>query len=185
MTPVRLIGVVGPSGVGKDTVMQAVAARWPGLHLVRRVITRPSDAGGEDFDGVTQDDFDARADRGEFLLHWQAHGLRYGIPRGIEDRLAQGGTAMVNLSRAVLVQAQDRVPGFAVLSLTAAPAVLATRLAARGREDRDEIRRRLDRADYALPQGLTRVVTIDNSGPLEDTVTAVLSAFRSREEVET
>ena len=45
----RFIAVVGPSGVGKDSVMQGMAARDPRIVLARRVITRPSDAGGEDF----------------------------------------------------------------------------------------------------------------------------------------
>jgi len=179
----RLIGVVGPSGVGKDTVMDAVAAAWPGLHLIRRVITRPEDAGGEAFDGVTDDAFRRRVVAGDFALHWQAHGLQYGIPRGVEDILAAGQVAMVNLSRAVLPEAQDRFPGFAVLSLTATPQVLAQRLQGRGRETADDIARRLARADTGLPAGLDRVVTIDNSGALEDTVAAVLAAFRAREEV--
>ncbi|WP_375172594.1 phosphonate metabolism protein/1,5-bisphosphokinase (PRPP-forming) PhnN [Pseudooceanicola sp.] len=179
----RLIGVVGPSGVGKDTVMGAVARAWPGLHLVRRVITRPEDAGGEAFDGVTEDQFRRRVDAGDFALHWQAHGLHYGIPRQVEAVLAEGRVAMVNLSRSVLGEAQDRFPGFAVLSLTAAPAVLAARLEGRGREHGAEIERRLARAENALPPGLDRVVTIDNSGALEETVAAVLAAFRAREEV--
>lgn len=179
----RLIGVVGPSGVGKDTVMEAAAAAWPGLHLVRRVITRPTDAGGEAFDGVSEAEFADRVTAGDFLLHWQAHGLRYGIPKEVGTVLASGRPAMVNLSRAVLREAQAVVPGMAVLSLTARPEVLATRLAGRGRESAEEIARRLARASYALPDGLARVVTLDNSGALEDTILAVLSAFRTRKEV--
>jgi ribose 1,5-bisphosphokinase len=179
----RLIGVVGPSGVGKDTVMEAVARAWPGLHLVRRVITRPEEAGGEAFDGVSDEVFRRRVVDGDFALHWQAHGLQYGIPRGVEDVLAEGRVAMVNLSRAVLGEAQDSFPGFAVLSLTATPEVLARRLQGRGRESAEDIARRLARADSGLPAGLDRVVTIDNSGALEDTVAAVLAAFRAREEV--
>ena len=57
----RFIAIVGASGVGKDSVMAALAASDPRLRLVRRVITRPSAAGGEDFDGVTEDAFHARA----------------------------------------------------------------------------------------------------------------------------
>lgn len=179
----RLIGVVGPSGVGKDTVMQAVAAAWPGLHLVRRIITRPEDAGGEAFDGVTDEEFRRRVVHGDFALHWQAHGLQYGIPRGVHDVLASGRDAMVNLSRSVLSEAQSRFAGFSVLSLTARSDVLAQRLTGRGRESADEIKRRLARADYALPAGLMRVVTIDNSGALDDTVGQVLAALSPREEV--
>ena len=181
--PGQLIGVVGPSGVGKDTVMEAVAAAWPGLHLVRRVITRPSDAGGEAFAGVSEAEFAEKAAAGDFLLHWQAHGLRYGIPKEVGTVLADGLPAMVNLSRAVLREAQTVVPGMAVLSLTASPEVLAKRLAGRGRESAEEITRRLARAAYALPDGLAGVVALDNSGTLDNTVQAVLKAFRTREEV--
>lgn len=179
----RLIGVVGPSGVGKDTVMQAVAAARPDLGLVRRVITRPTGSGGEDFDGVTELTFQRRMASGDFALHWQAHGLRYGIPRGVEDDLAQGQSLLVNLSRAMLLEAQARFDGFSVLSLTASPQALAARLHGRGRESPEEIERRLARAGYGLPKGLARVVCIDNSGALDDTVGAVLRAFPASEEV--
>jgi ribose 1,5-bisphosphokinase len=64
-----------------------------------------------------------------------------------------------------------------VLELTAAPEVLAQRLAARGRESAEDIARRLQRADYALPEGLARVVTTDNGGALDKTVAQVLSAL--------
>ncbi|HMB13658.1 MAG TPA: phosphonate metabolism protein/1,5-bisphosphokinase (PRPP-forming) PhnN, partial [Roseovarius sp.] len=47
MTKGRLIAVVGPSGVGKDTLMRAMVAERPNLRRVRRVITRRADDGGE------------------------------------------------------------------------------------------------------------------------------------------
>ena len=81
MTSGRLIAVVGPSGVGKDSVMQGVAAVVPSLHLVRRVITRPSDLGGEDYDAVVETQFQDMAENNAFAIHWRAHGLFYGIPQ--------------------------------------------------------------------------------------------------------
>lgn len=170
----RLIAVAGPSGVGKDSVMQALARRRPGLHLVRRVITRPEDAGGEDFEGVTEAEFTRRVEAGAFALHWRAHGLAYGVPVGVRQVLGAGRDALVNLSRAVLPEAQARFDRFAVLSLTAAPSILADRLAARGRETRDDIARRLERAGFALPEGIDSVVTVDNGGALDDTVQTVI-----------
>ncbi|MEL6451180.1 MAG: phosphonate metabolism protein/1,5-bisphosphokinase (PRPP-forming) PhnN [Pseudomonadota bacterium] len=172
----RLIAVVGPSGVGKDTVMQAIAAADPRLGLVRRVITRPSDAGGEDFDGVTVPTFEARKAAGDFALSWGAHGLFYGIPAAIDADLAAGRDLLANLSRGALRQARARFPGLVVLSLTADPAVLAARLAARGREDADDIARRLARAGSGLPDGID-AVEIDNSGDLARTVATALAAL--------
>ena len=176
----RLIAVVGPSGVGKDSVMEGLAAT-PGFALVRRVITRPSEAGGEAFDGVTQKAFDRMAGQGAFALHWQAHGLSYGIPAAETARLAQGTDLLVNLSRAVLVEASRRFPGLIVLNLTAAPEVLAARLAARGRETPQDIARRLARADLALPQGLD-IRTVDNGGALPDTIRAARAVLDPQQE---
>ncbi|MEM8730629.1 MAG: phosphonate metabolism protein/1,5-bisphosphokinase (PRPP-forming) PhnN [Pseudomonadota bacterium] len=176
--PGRLVAVVGPSGVGKDSVMDACAAADPNIVLARRVITRPSEAGGEAFDGVSEAEFETRRAAGDFVLSWPAHGLQYGVPRAIATDLAAGRTVLVNLSRQVLLQAQTAFAGLQVISLTAPPEVLATRLAARGRESGDDIQRRLSRGALALPEGLHHVNEIENAGPLEDTVAAVLAALQ-------
>lgn len=173
----RFFAVVGPSGVGKDTLMQALAAHLPGLHLVRRVITRPESAGGEDFEGVSEADFEARVRAGDFALHWRAHGLRYGVPVAVDAVLAEGRPVLCNLSRAVLPQAAERFAGMRVLHVTARDEVLARRLAERGRESENEIAGRLARAGFALPGGLD-VVEIDNSGALEAAVEAALAALQ-------
>ncbi|MEO1138037.1 MAG: phosphonate metabolism protein/1,5-bisphosphokinase (PRPP-forming) PhnN [Pseudomonadota bacterium] len=173
----RLIGVVGPSGVGKDSVMAALAATRPDVKLVRRVITRAHDAGGEDYDAVDETAFEAEARRGAFALHWRAHGLRYGVPVCVEADLVAGHVCLVNLSRAVLADAQALFDGFTVLSLTAPKAVLAERLAARGRESATIIETRLNRANFALPGGLLRVVEVPNIGPVEETAARAMSAL--------
>jgi ribose 1,5-bisphosphokinase len=172
----RLIAVVGPSGVGKDSVMAGMARRDLRLVLARRVITRPADAGGEAFEAVSEETFLTRRAAGDFALSWGAHGLHYGIPIGIEDDLRCGRDVLVNLSRNVLVRAKELFPRLDVLHLTAAPEILAARLAARGREDTADIAERLDRAAALLPEGIS-ALRIDNSGALEQTVQAALDHF--------
>ncbi|EAQ47039.1 alkylphosphonate utilization protein PhnN [Roseobacter sp. MED193] len=172
-----VIAVVGPSGVGKDSLMEALAAMDPKLCLMRRVVTRAPEAGGEDYDAVSEEDFAQRAAAGQFALHWSAHGLQYGIPRSIEDLRAKGQGVLVNLSRAVLLQAQEIFGDFIVLSVTASPQVLAERLTGRGREDSAEVQRRLARASKPLPAGLRRLYEIDNSGDLADAATAARTAI--------
>jgi ribose 1,5-bisphosphokinase len=173
----RLIAFVGASGAGKDTLMQAVARARPGLHLVRRAITRPAEAGGEPFEPVAEAEFARRQAAGGFALAWPAHGLRYGIPADVADRLAGGTDCLVNLSRAVLAEARARFPTLLVLNITAAPATLAARLAARGRESDAEIAGRLARAapgaTLAVPS-----VEIANDGTLDAAVAAVLAALQ-------
>ncbi|HHB80992.1 MAG TPA: phosphonate metabolism protein/1,5-bisphosphokinase (PRPP-forming) PhnN [Aliiroseovarius sp.] len=173
----RLYAIVGPSGVGKDTLMREAARRLPGLHLVRRVITRPTDAGGEDFDGVSEAAFAARLARGDFILHWQAHGLSYGIPADVLRVLETGHPALFNGSRAMLAQAQAQLPALRVIHVTTRPEILAARLTARGRESAEDIAARLERAKIGLPQGI-EAIEIDNSGPLETAVEALVHALQ-------
>lgn len=170
----RFIAVVGPSGAGKDTLMRAMVAARPGLRRVRRVITRPADPQGEGHEAVSEAEFATRLDEGGFALHWRAHGLRYGVPVGVALDLAGGRDLLVNLSRAVLPEAQARFQPFAVLHLVADPEVLAARLAARGREAGAEIEERLTGAAQALPEGVGPVVEIDTDAPVERLVRRAL-----------
>lgn len=172
----RFIAVVGPSGVGKDTVMTALAKADPRLRLVRRVITRPSSLGGEDFDGVTDPVFDQMMEEDAFALCWRAHGLRYGIPMRVKEQLAEGCDVLANLSRKRLPDAQAQFSNFHVLLLSAQHDVLRTRLEARGRETPSEIGRRLTRADIDIPDGVA-FTEIDNSGPLAQTISSVLGTL--------
>ena len=176
MTQGRLFAVVGPSGAGKDTLMRAAKHARPDLHLVRRVITRPQ-TGGEDFEQVSEAEFARRLAAGDFVLHWRAHGFRYGIPAVVHDVLAEGRDVLFNCSRAALPEVRDTFPDIKVIHITVRPEILARRLAARGRESADQIASRLERANLALPQGLD-VTEIDNSGSLEASTAAFLAALQ-------
>lgn len=172
----RLIAVVGPSGVGKDSVMSAMVHHAPHIRPVRRVITRAAGLGGEDYIPVTEDAFLTMKKRGAFCLDWAAHGLRYGIPAEICADIEGGAVRIANLSRAALIEARRVFPALDVLNLTAKPETLAARLSARGREDEAAIARRLARSAYALPDGIN-AHRISNDGALDETVARALAAL--------
>ncbi len=168
-----LVLVVGPSGAGKDTLLDGARMALAGnarVRFVRRVITRPADAGGEDHEAVTETEFTTR----DFALQWQAHGLRYGIPIDILDDLGRGMTVVANVSRGVIAEAARRF-SVRVIEVTAPPEVLAARLVARGRETATDVAARLTRA-VAVPQGV-EVVTVVNDGTVEQGVRAFLDAL--------
>lgn len=155
----RVFAVVGPSGAGKDTLIAGVCGAG-GPHWVRRAITRPASPGGEPFESVSEAEFLYRQAADEFVLHWRAHGLAYGLPRSEFAPLAEGRDVLFNGSRAMLTQAAAAFPGLRIIHVTAPPEVLATRLAARGRESAAQIARRLAR-EAPLPRGLP-VITVEN-----------------------
>jgi ribose 1,5-bisphosphokinase len=157
-----IFAIVGPSGAGKDTLIRGVLNARPDLHLVRRVITRPTEAGGEDFEGVTPEDFAHRQTRGDFALSWEAHGLSYGIPKG---EVTGPGDVIFNGSRLALPEAARVFPGLHVILVTAPPAVLAARLAARGREAAEDIRTRLSRAAFEMPEGIAFQTVVNDQSP--------------------
>lgn len=168
--------VVGPSGAGKDMLIDAARAARPDLFVPRRAITRPADAGGEAHDALSPEAFAAAAASGAFALHWQAHGLHYGIPAAIEARLAAGLPVLANVSRSVIEAARGRFVPLRILHVTAPAAVLAVRLAGRGRESAAQIAARLARAPYAVPSG-PDVWTIDNGGTPQAGIDAFLAAL--------
>ncbi len=171
----RLVAIVGPSGVGKDSLIAGLAAADPRLRPIRRVITRPAD-GTEPFRSVTMAEFRDLVAADALLLHWEAHGLRYGVPRAELDALADGQTGLVNLSRGILNDAAALASHLIVLSVTAPADVLAQRLSRRGRESAADIAARLARPRPNQPEGVT-VVRIDNGGSLAEAVGSAMAAL--------
>lgn len=168
--------VIGPSGVGKDSLIDAARAQRPDILFARRAITRAAGSGGEDHDPMTPDAFDAAETAGAFVLSWRAHGLAYGIPTSIEDALREGRHVIANGSRRTLEKVRAHFPKRRLLLVTASPDALAVRLAARGRESAESIAERLRGAEQFDVSG-DDVFVIDNGGSLEDGVRAFLAAL--------
>jgi ribose 1,5-bisphosphokinase len=178
----RLIYLMGPSGSGKDSLIEAAHERLRAMNceIIRRVITRSAESVGEDAIGVTPEEFDKRQRAGDFALAWHANGLAYGIPVEIDEWLNAGRHVLMNGSRANLRQAQERYPTLLPVLLTVKDDVLRERLLRRGRQTPEQIDARLarnalfkDRRSSDLPVHL-----IDNSGALTDAVNQLLALIR-------
>ncbi|CAI8820777.1 phosphonate metabolism protein/1,5-bisphosphokinase (PRPP-forming) PhnN [Pseudomonas soli] len=176
----RLIYLMGPSGAGKDSLLEAVRERLlaQGIETARRVITRSAEAKGEAAHGVSAERFEAMREAGAFALDWQANGLRYGIPAQLDLWLAAGRSVLVNGSRAYLPIARQRYPDLVAVGLVVSPPVLRQRLLARGRESTEQIEQRLAR-NFRLQAYDSGVHVVDNSGSLAGAVEALIALLRS------
>ncbi|MGH6760154.1 MAG: phosphonate metabolism protein/1,5-bisphosphokinase (PRPP-forming) PhnN [Phyllobacterium sp.] len=179
------VAVVGPSGAGKDAIIDYARQRLQsrsGLHFARRVVTRTSVEGAEDHDSMSDEAFVQAIEQGKFCFHWKAHGLYYGLPVSLDDLIGNGDVVIANLSRMVLPELHRVYRNVVEVHVMASSAVLAERLASRGRESRESIGRRLERAAACDPPGAHAVV-LDNSGRLEvagDRFVAILEKARCR-----
>lgn len=164
----KLVLVVGPSGAGKDSVLRHAMAHFANdgrFVFPRRCITRAVDAGTEDHDSLDEQAFDAQAALGAFALMWEAHGLKYGVRRDIDDDLAQGRVVSVNVSRTILADIEHLYPLAVVVEISASPEIRAARIAARGRENAADVTQRIGRSVPPVPLKL-RYNTICNDGEI-------------------
>jgi ribose 1,5-bisphosphokinase len=175
--PGRLVLVVGPSGAGKDTLLrlaQAALADDGDVIFVRRVVTRAASA-HENNEQVTPDAFRAAKHGGAFAIDWEAHGLCYALPRSIDADIRAGRSVVANISRTVIPALRAAYADVVVVSITAPPDVLATRLAARGRASDGPLGDRLKRSvDTAGAD-----VTISNVGAADVHALELIQAIKA------
>jgi ribose 1,5-bisphosphokinase len=178
----RLFYFVGPSGAGKDALLQWVQQRVPDDDkrlFARRTVTR-AQYEGDVHEGVDHGAFWRLAAAGQFSMIWEVNGVCYGVRRGIEAELKAGRDVIVNGSREYVPKLQQNFPQAQVIWLEADEAVLQERLLARGRESGPALLRRISRASQFSPPENRQVIRIDNSGQLETAGLQILEILSRR-----
>jgi ribose 1,5-bisphosphokinase len=175
--PGRLVLVVGPSGAGKDTLigLARVACADDGdIVFPRRVVTREASA-FEDNEQTSHAEFRQMLMRGDFAVHWEAHGHGYALSRAIDDDIRAGRTVVANVSRTVVETLRRAYADVVVVSITAPSEILSQRLAARARSSDGQLADRLGRAvEDASPD-----VTIVNVGGPDDHACHLLRVIKA------
>lgn len=177
--PGRLVLVVGPSGAGKDTLIglaRAACIDDGSIVFPRRVVTREASS-SEDNEHMSPEDFRQARMRGDFAVHWEAHGHCYGLSGAIDDDIRAGRTVVANVSRTVVETMRRAYAGVIVVSITAPPEILAARLATRARGSDGRVADRLSRSVDADSAPLD--VVIMNVGSAEDHASELLRIIRS------
>ena len=150
VAPLILI-VSGPSGSGKSTLVQKIL-ELPGTMPSVSCTTRPrraTEASGKCYDFVTEAEFDAMVDRGEFLEHARVFGKHsYGTPKKwLEESRRRGLDLVLEIDVQGAAQVKEKLPeSVAIFILPPSREELEKRLRGRGQDADEEIARRLAKA---------------------------------------
>ncbi len=183
----RLFVLSGPSGVGKDSVLEALFQKMTGVARSVSATTRLPRSGeinGKDYHFITRAQFEADIKTGLFLEYAEYAGNLYGTPlRGVQEQRAAGNDVILKIE----VQGANAVRNIApdaILIFVEPPSlsVLETRLRNRATDDEVLIQARLERArtemecvrryDYRLVN--------DDLISAADTLRAIIVAERSK-----
>ena len=149
--------VTGPSGAGKGTLIRELVERVPGIEVTVSATTRERRRGEEDsreYWFLTDDEFLARVERGEFLEHVEfVSGHRYGTLRSELDRIAANGhVPLLELETEGALRVKREVPGAVTIFISARVDELERRLRERATESAGEIGERIELARKQLEQ---------------------------------
>ena len=146
-----LVVISGPSGVGKDSVVQRMKERGFPFHFVVTATDRPprpNEVHGQDYFFYTTAEFERMIDQKELLEHAWVYGQHKGIPKAhVREALASGQDVVMRVD----VQGAETVKGLLPAAVTVflmceSEEELVARLRERRTESEEALQKRLDTA---------------------------------------
>jgi guanylate kinase len=156
----RIVVLSAPSGGGKTTIARAVREQYPEQFGFSVSATtrqpRPGERDGIDYHFMTRTRFLEGLGSGTFLESAEYGGELYGTLRSEVEKVLQSGKhVLLDIEVQGARQVREQFPppvSVSIFLLPTDPRVLLERLRARKSESIEQIRWRLDRAEYELQQ---------------------------------
>ena len=175
----------GPSGVGKDTVLQLALALDDSLATIATAKTRPPRRGerhGVHHVFLSEEEFDRWLAADAFLEHATVYGHRSGVPRrAVEDCLRQGKSVIIRTDVQGARTLRERLPNSLLIFLTVAErSALRARMEQRGSDTAGEMARRIGEAEGEIAEAdWFDHVVINPDGGAEQAARAVIEHIRA------
>jgi guanylate kinase len=176
-----LIVISGPSGVGKDTVIQRMIERNLPFHFVVTATTRPprpNEVNGKDYFFYTRDEFMEMIKKGELLEHAVVYDDYKGIPKAqVRDALTSGKDVMMRLDVQGAATIRSLYPQALLIFLSPQDeAEMINRLQERNTESNERLKLRIAMARKEMTQiDSFDYVVINRELHLDETVDTIIS----------
>ena len=153
----RLFVISGPSGAGKGTLVNRVMGRRDGTWLSVSATTRlprEGEVDGVSYFFLSDDEFDAKIEEGDFLEWANVHGRRYGTLKSVVlEKLEQGVDVILEIDVQGALQVRENHPdAFLIFIKPPSFEELERRLVSRGTETAEQIAGRLEVAKLEMEQ---------------------------------
>lgn len=174
----------GPSGVGKDTVLDIILSKDECLQRSVSLTTREKRSGetdGEDYYFITKDEFSQMIKDGQVLEYAQYGENIYGTPKAPVDMwLKEGKTVILKIEVKGAQKIRELYPeALSIFLLPPSMGVLEDRIRRRATESEDDINRRLEIAKNEILRSADYdfVVVNDNLDEASNNVLSIIKAL--------
>ncbi len=181
-----LVVISGPSGVGKDSVLQRMKERQLPFHFVVTATTRPARAGeehGRDYFFVSTDEFAEMIEKDELLEYAHVYNDYKGIPKQqVREALSTGQDVIMRLDVQGAAKIRKLTNGGAatIFLTTASEAELEQRLRARKTETPEGLNLRVATARKELERmGEFDYCVVNHDMTLDDTVDKIIAIIEA------
>ncbi len=180
-----LIVISGPSGVGKDSVIEEMKGRGLPFHFVVTATTRPKrpdEIDGEDYFFMSQEQFNGMIVRGELLEHALVYNDYKGVPKDqVRQALASGKDVVMRLDVQGAETVRSLCPDAILIFLsTRDEEELIQRLRSRKTETPESLKIRIETARRELERvNNFDYYVINAEGHLDKAVDDILAILRA------
>lgn len=180
-----LIVISGPSGVGKDTVVQALKERGLPFHFVVTATTRPPRPGevnGRDYFFVSKEEFARMIEANELIEYAIVYNDYKGIPKQqVRQALASGKDVIMRLDVQGAATVRRLAPEAVLIFLTTqSEEELVARLRKRQTDSAEDLSLRIATARQELKRAKEfDYVIVNRDGAIEETVDTVIAIIRA------
>lgn len=180
-----LIVITGPSGVGKDSLVERMEERGCPFHFVVTATDRPprpEEMHGEDYLFVSTQTFEQMIENDELLEYAVVYGQYKGVPKGqVREAMASGKDVVMRLDVQGAATIRRIVPDAVLVFLTASSeAELERRLRRRGGDSLSQVERRIATAHEEMKRlSEFDYVVVNHHCALDEAVDDVLAIIRA------